>query len=131
MERISGKHSLIYRFLWIQQYGKTSEKLEKEEYIFYKHYNQDTVDLASEALPKIFQHRVFPFEESLSNCLRGIVGERYNQRINVLKRVDYCNLIIVKEIGCEKANNRLRNLYSFQFYCLFFFFLFYLHNRFI
>ena len=83
-----------------------------EEYIFNKRYNHDTVNLVFEALSKIFQCRVFIFEESLTNSPRGIVGEKYNRCINVLKKGDPYNLIVVNEKGCEKANNRLHNLYS-------------------
>ena len=83
-----------------------------EEYIFNKHYNHDTVDLVFEALSKIFQHRVFIFEESLTNSPRGIVGEKYNRCINVLERGDHYNLIVVNEKGWEKANNRLDHSYS-------------------
>ena len=74
--------------------------------------NHDTVNLVFEALSKIFQHRVFLFEGSLTNSPRGIVGEKYNRCINVLKRGDHYNLIAVNEKGCEKANNRLHNPYS-------------------
>ena len=95
------------------EYGSTEELLKSlEEYIFYKRYNHDNVDLVFEALSKIFQHRVFIFEESLTNSPRGIVGEKYNRCINVLKRGDHYNLIVVNEKGCEKANNRLHNPYS-------------------
>ena len=64
MERISGKHSLIHGF---QCYSSTEELIKSlAEYIFNKRYNHDTVDLFFEVLSKIFQHRVFLFEESLT-----------------------------------------------------------------
>ena len=95
------------------EYGSAEELLKSlEEYIFYKRYNHDNVDLVFETLSKIFRHRVFIFEESLTNSPRGIAGEKYNRCINVLKRGDHNNLIIVNEKGCEKANNRLHNPYS-------------------
>ena len=117
--------SEIFSLLWNQfqenihldmgfsEYSSTEELLKSlEEDILNKRYNHDTVDLVFEALSKIFQHRVFIFEESLTNSPRGIVGEKYNRCINVLKRGDHYNLIVVNEKGCEKANNRLHNPYS-------------------
>ena len=54
----------IHLYMGFSEY-KSTEKLLKslKEYIFNKHYNHDTVDLVFEALSKIFQHRVFIFEE--------------------------------------------------------------------
>ena len=103
----------IHLYMGFSEY-KSTEKLLKslKEYIFNKHYNHDTVDLVFEALSKIFQHRVFIFEESLTNSPCGMGGVKYNRCINVLKRGDHCNLINVNEKGCEKANNRLHNPYS-------------------
>ena len=73
-------------YLGFSEYNSTEELLKSvEEYIFNKRYNHDTVDLVFDALSKIFQHRVFIFEESLTNSPRGIVGEKYNRCINVLK----------------------------------------------
>ena len=75
------------------EYKSTEEFLKSlEVYIFNKRYNHDTVDLVFEALSKTFQHRVFIFEESLTNSPRGKVGEKYNRCINVLKRGDHYNL---------------------------------------
>ena len=103
----------IHLYMGFSEYNSTEELLKSlEEYIFNKRYNHDTVDLVFEALSKIFQHRVFIFEESLTNSPRGIVGEKCNRCINVLKRGDHYNLIVVNEKGCEKANNRLHNPYS-------------------
>ena len=108
------------------EYNSTEELLKSvKEYIFNKRYNRDAADLVSEALSKIFQHRVFIFEESLTDSPRGIVSEKYNRRINVLKRGDHYNLIVLNEKGCEKAINRLHNPYSCSIL------LFYLHNSFI
>ena len=46
------------------EYSSTKELLKSlEEYIFNKRNNHDTVDLVFETLSKIFQHRVFIFEE--------------------------------------------------------------------
>ena len=74
--------------LWMgfSEYNSTEELLKSlEEYIFNKRYSHDTVDLVFETLSKNVQHRVFIFEESLTNSPRGIVGEKYNRCINVLK----------------------------------------------
>ena len=100
-------------YMGFSEYNSTEELLKSlEEYIFNKCYNHDTVGLVFEALSKTFQHRVFIFEESLTNSPRGIVGKKCNLCINVLKRGDHYNLIVVNEKGCEKANNRLHNPYS-------------------
>ena len=107
------------------EYKSTEEFLKSlEVYIFNKRYNHDTVDLVFEALSKIFKHRVFIFEASLTNSPRDIVGEKYNRCINVLKRGDHYNLIAVNEKGCEKANNRLHNPYSCSILLFYIFFCF-------
>ena len=72
----------IHLYIGLSEYSSTEELLKSlEEYIFNKRYNHDTVDLVFEALSKIFQHRVFTFEESLTNSPRDIVGEKYNRCI--------------------------------------------------
>ena len=76
----------IHLYMGFSEYNSTEELLKSlEEYIFNKRYNHDTVDLVFEALSKIFQHRVFIFEELLTNSPRGIVGEKYNPCINSRK----------------------------------------------
>ena len=86
----------IHLNMGFSEHSSTEELLKSlEEYIFNKRYNHDTVYLVFEALSKIFQHRVFIFEESLTNSPCGIVGEKYNRCINVLKRGDHYNLIVV------------------------------------
>ena len=117
----------IHLYLGFSEYSSTEELLKSlEEYNFNKCYNHDTVDLVFEALSKIFEHRVFIFEESLKNSPRGIVGEKYRRCINVLKRGDHYNLIVQNEKGCEKVNNRLHNPYSratllfYIFFCFIF-----------
>ena len=87
----------IHLDMGFSEYSSTEELLKSlEEDILNKRYNHDTVDLVFEALSKIFQHRVFIFEESLTNSPRG----------------DHYSLIVVNEKGYEKANNRLHNPYS-------------------
>ena len=104
------------------EYKSTEEFLKSlEVYIFNKRYNHDTVDLVFEALSKTFQHRVFIFEESLTNSPRGIVGEKYNRCINVLKWGDHYNLIVVNEKGCEKLITGYMILILVQFSCFTFF----------
>ena len=115
----------IHLYMRSSKYNSTEELFKSlEEYIFNKRYNHDTVDLVFEALSKIFQHRAFIFEESLPNSPRGIIGERYNRFINVLKRGDHYNFIVVNEKGCEKANNRLHHPYSCSILLFYIFFCF-------
>ena len=69
----------IHLYMGFSEYSSTEELIKSlEEYIFNKRYNHDTVHLVFEVLSKIFQHRVFIFEESLTNSPRGMVGEKYN-----------------------------------------------------
>ena len=115
----------IHLYMIFSEYRGTEGLLKSlEEYIYNKHYNQDTADLVFEALSKIFQHRTFIFKTSLKNSPRGIVSERYNRCIRVLKRGDCYNLIVVNKKGCEKINNWLHNLYARSV-------IFYLYKRFI
>ena len=80
----------IHLYMGFSEYSSTEELIKSlEEYIFNKRYNHDTVDLVFEVLSKIFQHRVFIFEESLTNSPRGMVGEKYNRCNDVLKRGDH------------------------------------------
>ena len=82
----------IHLYMRFSEYNSTEELFKSlEEYIFNKRYNHNTVDLVFEALSKIFQHRAFIFEESLTNSPRGIDRKKYNRCINVLKRGDHYN----------------------------------------
>ena len=121
MERISGKHSLIHGF---QCYSSTEELIKSlAEYIFNKRYNHDTVDLFFEVLSKIFQHRVFLFEESLTILqVAWLARSTIDVIMSWKEEIVTYNLIIVNEKGCEKANKRLHNPYSrsiLLFYILF------------
>ena len=103
----------IHLYMGFSEYKSTEELLKSfEEYIFNKRYKHNTVDLVLVLLPKIFQIWAFIFEESLTNSPRGMVGEKYNRCINVLKRGNHYNLIVVNEKECEKAKSRLHNPYS-------------------
>ena len=94
-------------YMQFGEYKNTTELLKAlENYIFNKVYNNDAVDLVLEALSKIFKHRVFIFQDSLTNAPLGVVGEKYNRCINLLKCGDHYNLILSNN---DDEKNKQRN----------------------
>lgn len=92
-------------YMQFGEYKSTAELLKSlENYIFNKVYNSDTVDLVLEALSKIFKHRVFIFQDSLSSAPLGVIGEKYNRCINLLKTGEHYNLVLTSKE--EKGNER-------------------------
>ena len=75
---------------------ENSEKLLQclQQHISDKNYDHGTVDLVLDALSKIYIHRIFIFENSIDNppC-----GEKFTNRINLIKRGDHYNLVVSNE----------------------------------
>ena len=106
-------------YMGFGEYHSEEELLKNlEDYIFNKRYNHDTVDLVLEALSKMFQLRVFIFEESLTKSPCGIVGEKFNRCINLLKKKDHYGLIVAERNECKKFSNRSVNLLIFPIFHL-------------
>ena len=46
------------------------------------------MDLVLEELSKIYIHRIFTFENSIDNPPWGVIGEKFTECINLIKRGD-------------------------------------------
>ena len=95
MDIVQLTDSRYFGGIYVEEYMKFGECENPEQllqcqqqYIFDKNYDHDTVDLVLEELSKIYIHRIFTFENSIDNPPWGVIGEKFTECINLIKRGD-------------------------------------------
>ena len=68
-----------------------------QQYIFDKNYHHETEDIVLQASSKIYINRIFIFENSIDNPPCGVIGEKFNKCINLIKPGDHHNLVVSSE----------------------------------